>query len=86
MDARTVEKYIKHGIKYNLKTLEIGKDLVKIEFREPMEKIEAATPIDPEVKKKVEEYLEKQREAIELDELQILNPEAFEEHLANADS
>jgi hypothetical protein len=86
MDARTIEKYLKYGSKYNLKTLEIGTDLVKIEFREPVEKTEPAIPVDPKVVKKVEEYMEKQRQAIELDELQIMNPEAFEEHLANADS
>lgn len=86
MDARTIEKYLKYGSKYNLKTLEIGTDLVKIEFRYPVDKIEIISPIDPQVVKKVDEYMEKQRQAIELDELQIMNPVAFEEHLANADS
>lgn len=86
MDARTIEKYLKYGSKYNLKTLEIGTDIVKIEFREPMVKPEEVIPVDPMVVKKVNEYMEKQRQAVELDELQIMNPEAFEEHLANADS
>lgn len=86
MDARTIEKYLKYGSKYNLKTLEIGTDLVKIEFRDPVAETEAIIPVDTRVVKKVDEYMEKQRQAIELDELQIMNPVAFEEHLANADS
>lgn len=86
MDARSIEKYLSYGTKYNLKTLEITKDVVKIEFRAPVRKIEAQLPIDPEVLKKVREYAKKQAENLELDELQILNPEAYEDRLANADT
>lgn len=86
MDARSIEKYLSYGSKYNLKTLEITKDVVKIEFRAPVRKTEAQLPIDPEVLKKVREYAKKQAENLELDELQILNPEAYEDRLANADT
>lgn len=89
MDARTIEKYIKMGKTHGLKTLEIDKGKIRIEYRLPRREVlpaEAVQIPDPVAVAKVNEYLKRQREAIELDELQLMNPEAYEEQLALAGS
>ncbi len=88
MDARTIEKYLKFGLVYGLKTLEITDSMVKIEFRAPTKKgvVPAQVKEDPAVLEKIEEFKKKQKETTDLDELSIMNPEAYEEYLANKET
>lgn len=87
MDARTIEKYLKLGREYKIKSLEINPDQVKIEFMEvPTETTVVNPTVDKVVTQKLEEYKKEQQRALDLDELSVMNPEAYEEHLAEKET
>lgn len=78
---KTVEKWCKLARKYNLKSLEVCENAVKIELNETL-----ATKRDRKLTKSQLEFLENEREQQVMDEMQILDPEAYEEALAHADT
>lgn len=75
--AKKLEKIVKIGQKYGLKSVEVSENMIKIEFNEAIPAKRA-----PKLTKEQKDALERERERLVMDEMQILDPAAYEEYLA----
>jgi hypothetical protein len=73
-------RLVKIGKKYNLKSVEVTDSFIRIEFNE------SSTPIaDKKSSKRDKRILEEFKESAYLEEMQLLDPEAYEEELMKKD-
>lgn len=73
-------KLVRLGRKYNLKSVEVAGDFIKIEFNE------SSTPIlTKKASKKERELVQEAKMQSLLEEMQLLDPEAYEEELLKQD-
>lgn len=74
------DKICKLGRKYNLKSIEVSQNAVKIEFNDVI-----VQKKDKKLSKETTELLEADRQRLVMDELQLMDPEAYEEIIAQDD-
>lgn len=73
-------KLVKIGKKFNLKSVEVAGDYIKIEFNESSELI-----LPKKTSKKEKELVNEVKMQSLLEEMQLLDPEAYEEELIKQD-
>lgn len=73
-------KLARIGKKFKLKSIEVSESFIKIEFNE------SSTPnLTKKPSKREKQVLEEVRESTLLEEMQLLDPEAYEEELVKRD-